>query len=105
MSDVMILDTHIWIWFINQEFDRFPTDWREAIETADQVGVSPVSCFEVALAHQRGRLMLPCPVDQWLHEALDPSGIILFPITAEISYKAAYLSPVHRDPFVRKASR
>ena len=101
MSDVIILDTHIWIWFINQEFDRFPTAWREAIETADQVGISPVSCFEVALAHQRGRLMLPCPADQWLHEALEPSGIVLFPITAEISYKATHLTPVHRDPFDR----
>lgn len=54
MSQVIVLDTHIWIWFINKEFHLFPTHWRESIETADQVGISPVSCYEVALAQQRG---------------------------------------------------
>jgi len=24
MSQVIVLDTHIWIWFITQEFERFP---------------------------------------------------------------------------------
>jgi PIN domain nuclease of toxin-antitoxin system len=101
MPEIIILDTHIWIWFINQEFDRFPAPWREAIETADQVSISPVSCFEVALAQQKGRLELPCPVDEWLTTALEPSGITLFPITAPIAYRATTLSPIHRDPFDR----
>jgi len=97
----MILDTHIWVWFMTQEFDRFPAHWREAIETTEQVGISPISCFEVALAHQRGRLELPCKVDFWLQQALEPSGISLFPITPEIAYRAVNLSPMHRDPFDR----
>jgi PIN domain nuclease of toxin-antitoxin system len=101
MPEMIILDTHIWIWLINQEFDRFPASWRDRIDTADQVGISPVSCFEVALAYQRGRLELPCPADRWLQEALEPSGIVLFPITAEIAYQAVALSPIHRDPFDR----
>jgi PIN domain nuclease of toxin-antitoxin system len=101
MSQVIVLDTHIWIWFITQEFDLFPSHWREAIETAEQVGISPVSCYEVALAHQKGRLELPCSVDLWLQNALEPTGIILFPLTAEIAYQAVSLSPVHKDPFDR----
>jgi PIN domain nuclease of toxin-antitoxin system len=36
----------------------FPSHWRELIETANQVGISPVSCYEVALAQQKGRLEL-----------------------------------------------
>ncbi len=101
MSQIIILDTHIWVWFLTQEFERFPAYWRDAIETADQVGISPISCFEVAMAHQRGRLELSCEVDLWLQEALEPSGISLFPITAEIAYRAVNLSPIHRDPFDR----
>lgn len=31
---MIILDTHIWFWFINQEFDRFPKAWQNMIETA-----------------------------------------------------------------------
>ena len=101
MSRIIILDTHIWIWFITQEFDRFPSHWREAIETSETVGISPVSCYEVALAQQRGRLQLPCNVEFWLQEALEPSGIVLFPITAQIAYQAVNLSSVHKDPFDR----
>ena len=59
MSEIIILDTHIWIWYINGELDQFPSSWLEIIETANQVGISPVSCYEVALAQQRGRLLLP----------------------------------------------
>ncbi|NEO03797.1 MAG: type II toxin-antitoxin system VapC family toxin [Moorea sp. SIO1F2] len=101
MSQVIVLDTHIWIWFINQEFERFPAHWRDVLETSEVVGVSPVSCYEVALAKQRGRLQLPCTAERWLQEALEPSGITLFPITAQIAYKAVNLSPVHKDPFDR----
>lgn len=59
MSQVIVLDTHIWIWFILQEFERFPSNWRDIIENADRVAISPVSCYEVALAQQKGRLQLP----------------------------------------------
>jgi PIN domain nuclease of toxin-antitoxin system len=101
MSQVIVLDTHIWIWFITQEFERFPAQWREIIETSDVVGISPVSCYEVALAQKRGRLQLPCAAEYWLQEALEPSGIMLFPITAQIANQAVNLSPIHKDPFDR----
>jgi PIN domain nuclease of toxin-antitoxin system len=101
MSQIIVLDTHIWFWFINQEFHRFPPHWRETIETAPQVAISPISCFEIALAQQRGRLQLPCPTDQWLHDALTPAGILLLPLTPTIAIRAVNLSPIHKDPFDR----
>ena len=101
MSKIIVLDTHIWIWFVTQEFERFPSHWREEIETAEKVGISPVSCYEVALAQQKGRLELPCSVDSWLKDALKPTGIELLPLTAEIAHQAVNLSPVHKDPFDR----
>jgi PIN domain nuclease of toxin-antitoxin system len=101
MSQIIILDTHIWFWFINQQFDKFPTHWREVIETADEVGICVISCYEIALAQQRRRLELPCATNQWFQEALAPAGIILFPLTAEIACRAVDLSPVHKDPFDR----
>jgi hypothetical protein len=29
---VIVLDTHLWFWFINEEHERFPQPWKEAIE-------------------------------------------------------------------------
>jgi PIN domain nuclease of toxin-antitoxin system len=101
MSEVIVLDTHIWFWFVNQEFARFPSAWRDQIEWADRVGVSPVSCYEIALAQDRKRLELPCETRKWFTDALAPAGIELVPVTPEIAARAVSLSPVHRDPFDR----
>ena len=63
--------------------------------------MSPVSCFEIALAQKRGRLELPCETEKWLEEALTPSGISLLSITPKIVSCAVNLSPIHKDPFDR----
>jgi PIN domain nuclease of toxin-antitoxin system len=101
MFEMIVLDTHIWYWWINEEYSRFPNSWLAQIENADKIVVSPVSCFEIALANQRGKLELPCDVNAWLEQALEPSGVELLPMTAAISARAVYLSPIHKDPFDR----
>jgi PIN domain nuclease of toxin-antitoxin system len=101
MSEVIVLDTHIWFWWMSQEFERFPAHWLDILETAEQVSISAISCYEIALAHQRGRLELPCSANQWFQEALAPAGITVFPLTPEIACRAVDLSPVHKDPFDR----
>ena len=101
MSEMIVLDTHLWLWLINGNFDRFPAHWMPMFEETSSLGVSPVSCYEIALAHSRGRIKLPGTAREWFDEALESSGIELIPLTAEISVRAVELSPVHRDPFDR----
>ncbi len=43
MPEVIVLDSHLWFWWISQEHDRFPAHWQSLIEEADRVGVSAVS--------------------------------------------------------------
>jgi PIN domain nuclease of toxin-antitoxin system len=101
MSEVIILDTHIWFWIITQDFKRFPEVWQKDIETASKVGISVISCYEIALAEKKGRIVLPCPILDWFADAIDPSGIDLFPISSKIAIRAVNLSPIHKDPFDR----
>jgi PIN domain nuclease of toxin-antitoxin system len=101
MSEIIVLDTHIWFWLITNDWDRFPASWREEIEVAEQVGISPISCYEIVLAQEKGRLELPCDPAEWFQEALEPSGICLLPLTLEVACKAVSLSPIHKDPFDR----
>ncbi|HAT15489.1 MAG TPA: PIN domain nuclease [Microcoleaceae bacterium UBA11344] len=101
MSEVIVLDTHIWIWLVNGSFDRFPTSWLSQLEQADRLGVSPLSCYEIAIAQKRGRLVLDCSTEEWLQEAFASGSFDLFPITPEITVRAANLSPIHKDPFDR----
>ena len=49
MSEMVVLDTHIWFWFINGSFERFPAQWVEQIWQADIVAVSAISCYEIDL--------------------------------------------------------
>jgi len=101
MPQVIVLDTHIWLWLINSNFDQFPSSWREQFEIASRLGVSPISCYEIALAHRRDRIRLSGSIQSWFEGALAPAGIELFPITEEIAVTAVSLSPVHKDPFDR----
>jgi PIN domain nuclease of toxin-antitoxin system len=100
MSEVIVLDTHIWLWLINANFDQFPSHWRDSIEAAPRVGISPISCYEIALAHRKGRIRLPFTAQEWFRRALAP-GIELFPLTEAIASRSVELSPVHKDPFDR----
>ena len=101
MSEIIVLDTHIWLWAVNGNLERMPPTWLDRIRKADRVGISPVSCYEVTLANKKGRLELPISVDEWLEAATSPSLFEIFPLTARIALGAVNLSPIHKDPFDR----
>lgn len=101
MSEVIVLDTHIWIWLINGDVEKIPESWLEQIESAQRVGISPVSCYETSLAVKKERLILPFSPQKWFDQALHAAGIETFPLTADIADRAVNLSPIHKDPFDR----
>lgn len=98
---MIVMDSHVWFWWINLEHNRFSATMLDAIETADRIGVSPVSCFELALAHKKGRLEIPLPIGEWFRLALDGSDVELLPFDETIAIRAVGLSDIHRDPFDR----
>lgn len=101
---MILLDTHIWFWWVNLEHHRFSADLKDSISNSDHVAVSCVSCvscFEIALAAHRGRLSLSLPAHEWFREALENSGIELIPLLPSIAACAVALTNVHRDPFDR----
>ncbi|EIC22700.1 Ribonuclease VapC22 [Thiorhodovibrio winogradskyi] len=95
---MIVLDTHIWLWWITRDDRQLKQRWREKITAADQLGVAAISCFEVAWLVQHGRVELSEPLDSWFDKALNGSGIRLLAITPEIARIAAQLPEHHRDP-------
>jgi len=95
---VIVLDTHIWLWWIAGNHRQLKTAWRQKIADADQVGVSAISCFEVAWLVQHGRVALSDPLALWFDKALSGSGIRLLAITPEIARRAVELPEHHSDP-------
>lgn len=94
---MVILDTHIWLWWINKD-SNMKSIWLDHIEQASSVGVSAISLFEVSWLEKHNRITLSIPLMEWFDKALNGSGIELIPITPEIAFQAANLTEHHSDP-------
>lgn len=63
------------------------------------MGISAISCWEVAKLVERGRLNLPCPIDEWFTQALAYPGMQLLELTPKICVESTQLpGDFHRDP-------
>jgi PIN domain nuclease of toxin-antitoxin system len=63
------------------------------------LGVSVISCWEVAKLVEYQRLILPCPVNEWLKTALAYPNIKLLNLSPEIALESTQLpKPFHKDP-------
>lgn len=98
---MIVLDTHIWYWWACDQHVRLSANLLETLATAPRIGVSAVSCFEIAHASRKGRIELPLPLREWFTEALERSQVELLPLTPTIASRAVLLTNRHRDPFDR----
>ena len=96
---MIILDTHIWVWW-ESDSSRLTRPYREMLSRPDeQFAVSIISCWEVAKLVQYGRLDLDRPVNAWIESALSRPGFELLPLTPSIVVESTQLpEPCHRDP-------
>ncbi|SJM89363.1 PilT protein domain protein [Crenothrix polyspora] len=101
MPEIVVLDTHIWVWWLNDKFNYLSAQQIDCIEQAERVAVSVISCFEVAQLVKRERLILPLPINEWVHEALTPAGVEALPLSPVIACLAVNLTDIHKDPFDR----
>ena len=58
---MIVLDTHIWIWWVHGDarLTTLQVAWLEQYESQG-LGVSAISCWEVAKSVEYKRLVLPC---------------------------------------------
>lgn len=97
---MIILDTHVWVWWVHGD-ERVTQTQTQIIETGegDEIGVSAISCWEVSKLVERGRLALPCPLEEWFDLALNYPGVRLIGLTPAIAIESTRLpGQFHRDP-------
>ena len=96
---VILLDTHIWFYFINDGPGRLPAEAGRAIGDNDVLGVSIISGWEIAMLVAKDRLRLSIDVQDWITRALKYKGIKLIDLTPEIAVLATRLpGAFHKDP-------
>lgn len=95
----MILDTHVLLWMDRNDPALGPAA-RGQVERAwraGQVAVSAISFWEVAMLAERGRIVLPVPMNRWRADWLK-AGLGEIPLNGHIALQACQLENLHRDP-------
>jgi len=97
---LIILDTHIWVWWVHGD-PNLPDNYRDVLKNNESsgLGVTAISCWEVAKLVQYGRLKIPGPVDEWMELAMNYPGVQLLPLIPEIAVESTRLpGTFHKDP-------
>jgi len=97
---MIVLDTHIWVWWVHEDEGLTQTQ-AEAIEANETsvIGVSAISCWEIAKLVETRRLELPCSLSSWFEQALSYPGVRLLELSPEIAMGSTQLpGKFHRDP-------
>ena len=97
---VILPDTHVWVWWAHatDDLSESQTQWLQSSVSAG-LGVSIMSCWEVAKLAERRRLELPEPVEDWIDQALAYPGVRLLELTPRIVVESTQLpGSFHSDP-------
>lgn len=87
---MIVLDTHAWIWWAAAPA-KLSARARAAAESADEIGVSAISPWEVATLIAKKRLELDRDVLVWVRQALALPRVGLLPLTPEIAVASTRL--------------
>ena len=103
---MIVLDTHIWIWWVNDS-PRLTEQHKQWIKDyqSQGLGISVISCWEVAKLVEKNRLVLSIPVEEWLQTALAYPGVQLLDLTVPIVIQSTQLTGFHNDPADRLGAR
>jgi PIN domain nuclease of toxin-antitoxin system len=96
---VIILDTHIWVWWVDDN-KRLTQQHRSWIATHQEggLGVSIISCWEVAKLVEKNRLVLSCSTEDWLNTELAYPGVRPIPLNVPIIVQSTQPLGFHNDP-------
>jgi PIN domain nuclease of toxin-antitoxin system len=98
---MIVLDTHAWIWFVNDPRQLSAPARRAAEEAMSgrSIYISSISAWEVALLAASGRIELTIDVHDWIAKSEALPFINFVPVDNAIFLRSVFLpGPLHADP-------
>jgi PIN domain nuclease of toxin-antitoxin system len=96
-----LLDTHAWLWML-AEPERFRPEIRELLSDAgEELLLSAVSSWEIAIKYRLGQLPLPEPPKTYVPDRIRRTGVTPLGIEHDHALRVSELPERHRDPFDR----
>ena len=97
----LLLDTHAFLWFIDDDPRLSPFAAERIGDPAERVLVSVVSLWEIVIKIGTGKLALDRPPVELWPESLATNNFEPLPVTSEHVLAVSPLPLYHRDPFDR----
>lgn len=101
-APLLLLDTHVWLWFALGDARRLAAPLCKKIEAAAHGGklaVSAISVWEIGMLEAKGRIVLGAPCEKWVENALALPGMRLIGLEPEIAVASSRLpGDMHGDP-------
>ena len=96
---MILLDTHVWLFWVNDDRELISKKALTAINRAESLGVSVISCWEIAMLVAKQRLAFNMDVQDWVNQASKYPGIRLIGLDAEVAVLSTRLpGNFHGDP-------
>ena len=97
----LLVDSQSLIWYVDQDHLLSPTAHGAITDPDNDLLLSAATVWEVAIKVGLKKLTLSLPYRVWMERAIDDLGLVMLPITVEVSDRQAGLPWYHRDPFDR----
>jgi PIN domain nuclease of toxin-antitoxin system len=97
----LLLDTCTFLWIASGSTQLSRRAAQLFADPANEVFLSAVSAWEIALKYSLGRLTLPGPPADYIPSLRERLGIAALPIKEEEALYLPRIPNLHRDPFDR----
>ncbi len=93
---MFLLDTHIWFWWVNQDFNKIPKHYLNILEK-EKIFVSSVSLIEISMLAQKGRIVLQQSFNEWIEYATNKSDLKTIELEVDVLKRFYSLKAMHKD--------
>ncbi len=98
---MIVLDTHVWVWWVTgaRQLSSTAADVIDESAGLEAIYLSSISVWEVALLVERGRLELSMQLDDWIAQSESLPFLHFVPLNNRIALRSITLPGlIHRDP-------
>lgn len=100
MKEMILLDTHVWWWAVNEP-GRLSDRALKLIHKCPpgQRAIASISIWEFAMMVSKAKVEIKIPPEQWLDHAVNKTGIHVYDLNPKVVCEACNLpGKFHSDP-------
>ncbi len=97
----ILLDTCTFLWLITDDTALSASARNAFVDPDNEVYLSAVSVWEIAVKHSLGKLPLPISPERFIPDQRERHGITPLPLEERAILYVSKLPLLHRDPFDR----